>query len=371
MKILLFANTDWYLYNYRLSLARTLRQAGHEVVLVSPAGEYTASLQEAGFKWLDFSFSRRGINPIIEWHTLSRLTALYREEKPDLVHHFTIKCVLYGSTAAHRAGVKGIVNSITGLGYAFINHSLMARILRLLVKRFYQVALKDTRVIFQNPDDQRLFLDIGLVSADKTALIRGSGINISQFKPLEEPDSLPLAILPGRMLWDKGIGDFVEAAHILRESGVRGRYALVGKSDPQSPGGISLEQLGAWQKEGDVEWWGWQEDIGAVYALAHVICLPSNREGVSRVLAEAAACARPLVATDVPGCREVVHDGENGFLVPPHDPQALAEALRKLMTDPDLRQRMGARSREIAVADFSEERVIRDTMEIYRLAYNG
>ncbi len=366
MKILFFANTDWYLYNFRLSLAQSLRSAGHDVVLMSPPGEYVTRLEEAGFRWIEFNFSRQGINPLAELNTIAALRRIYQHEKPDLVHHFTIKSVLYGSFAARRAGINAVVNSITGLGYVF-SDKFPARVLRQLVKRLYHRALTGTQVIFQNPDDQELFLKLKLVVPQQTTLILGSGVNPDRFSPMTEPDSMPVAVLPARMLWDKGVGEFVRAAQILRGEGLRARFALVGKNDPHNPNSISYDQLCQWQKEGDVEWWGWQDNIASVFAMAHIICLPTSyREGVPRVLIEAAACGKPLIAADVPGCREVVRHEENGLLIPPRDADKLADALRRLIRDRELRLRMGARGRELVLSDFSDDRVFAATRKVYQ-----
>jgi glycosyltransferase involved in cell wall biosynthesis len=366
MKILLFANTDWYLYNFRLPLAQKLREAGFDVVLVSPPGKFSSLLEQAGFRWIAFPFSRKGQNPLQEHWTIWRLTRLYRQEKPDLVHHFTIKCVLYGSLAARRTGIHAVVNAITGLGYVFMNNTLPGKLIRWIVKLFYRSALKGTQVIFQNPDDRKVFLDFGLTQFQNTHLIYGSGIDLNHFVPLPEPDTIPLIVLPGRMLWDKGVGDFVEAARILRGREIQARFALVGASDLHNPSAIPLEQLDQWQKESLVEWWDFQDNIKAIFAQAHIICLPSYREGLPRVLTEAAACQRALVTTDAPGCREVVQNGTNGLLVPSRNPVALANALQTLIENPGLRRQMAIRGREIAAAQFSVEQVNLETLNIYR-----
>ena len=369
MKFLLFANTDWYLYNFRLALAVALRERGHELVLVSPPGEYTSRIEQAGFRWAAFDFSRRGMNPLSELNTIARLKRLYAAEKPDLVHHFTIKCVLYGSSAAHQAGNPAVVNAITGLGYMFLGRDPFVRVLRQFVKRYYRQAIKGTRVIFQNPDDLALFLQLRLAAPEQCSLIRGSGVNMERFLPsATEPTNAPLVVLPSRLLWDKGVGEFVSAARSLKASGIKARFALVGDSDPHNPACVPQEQLEQWQKDGDVECWGWREDMGAVLQQAHIVCLPSYREGVPRVLIEAAASGRPLIATDVPGCREVVRDGENGLLVPVRDAAALANAMRTLILDAPRRRRMGANGRALVEANFAEEGVIQETLEVYRSA---
>jgi glycosyltransferase involved in cell wall biosynthesis len=365
VKVLLFANTDWYLYNFRLPLAQALREKGHAVVLLSPPGEYGPRLVGAGFRWISFPFSRRGMNPFSELITLWRLTRLYSCERPDLVHHFTVKCVLYGSLAAKMAGVKYIVNAITGLGYMFIGDEWPVRLLRWLVKGFYRRALNGTQVIFQNPDDQELFSRNGLVDGKQVTMIPSSGVDIDKFIPSPEPAGEPLVILPGRMLWAKGVAEFVYAARLLREDGIHARFALIGDTDLANPDAVPVNQLEKWRKEGIIEWWGWQEDMPPLYHQAHIVCLPSYREGTPKTLIEAAACGRPIVTTDAPGCRQAVHHQQNGLLVPVRDSRALAEALKKLISDTALRKQMGKKGRELALAEFSLERVIGQTLDVY------
>ncbi len=369
MKILFFANTDWYLFNFRLALAEALRTEGHQVILVSPEGPYAPRLQELGFRWLRFPLSRRGMNPLAELGTIVRLGWLYGREKPDLVHHFTVKCVLYGSLIARLLRIK-TVNSVTGLGFVFLEGEGTHRWLAKLVMVFYRFVLKGTLVIFQNPDDRAYFLQNALVASKQIALIRGSGVDLAQFSPTPQPKDTPLIILPARQLWDKGVEDFVEAARLLQSEGARARFALVGDSDPENPSSIPVTQLNNWQQEGVIEWWGWRGDMKQVYAQASIVCLPSYREGVPKTLLEASACGRPIVASDVPGCREVVRNGENGYLVPPHDFRAVAEALKRLINDPSKRIQMGNRGREIAVNEFSMARVISETLAVYRSLVN-
>ena len=372
MKIILFANTDWYLYNFRLTLAQASRKKGHAVVLLSPPGEYGPRLVQAGFRWISFPLSRRGMNPFSELITLWRLARLYSRERPDLVHHFTVKCVLYGSLAAKMAGVKGVVNAIIGLGYVFIGDEWPVRLLRWLIKGFYRRALRGTQVIFQNPDDQELFSRNGLVNRKQVTLIPSSGVDIEKFSPSPEPAGEPLVILPARMLWAKGVNEFVLAAGILRLAGVQARFALIGDTDPANPDAVPVNQLEKWRKEGIIEWWGWQEDMPMLYRQAHIVCLPSYyREGTPKSLIESAACGRPIVTTDRPGCREVVRHQQNGLLVPVRDSRALAEALKTLIGDAALRKQMGKKGRELAVAEFSLEKVIGQTFVVYEKALSG
>jgi glycosyltransferase involved in cell wall biosynthesis len=367
LKVILFANTAWYLYNFRLPLAQALVDQGYQVVLLSPGEEpYHQLLQENGFQCLTIHMQRRRLNPFAEIQTLWKIFQLYRREQPDIVHHFTIKPVLYGSLVGHLLRIRRIINAVTGLGYIFVSESLIAKLLRTVAKFTYRLALQKTLVIFQNPDDLSLFLQMRLVKPAQTTLIRGSGVAVERFLPKEEPPGIPLIILPARMLWDKGIKEFVEAARHFKTKGIQARFALVGSPDPGNPRSVPVEALENWHRAGTIEWWGWCEEMASVYQTAHIVCLPTRYgEGTPKSLLEAAACGRPIIATDVPGCREIVQDGYNGYLISTLDPDALANALQKLIEDPGERQRMGKNGRQLAVAEFALNRVIEETLSVY------
>jgi glycosyltransferase involved in cell wall biosynthesis len=369
VKILLFANTDWYLYNFRLALAQAMQALGHDVVLVSPEGNYAPRLKALGLHWICFPLTRRGMNPLLEISTVVRLYSLYRKEKPDLVHQFTVKCVLYGSLACYLLGIRPVVNSVTGLGYVFNDGNGTRRWLRGFIILFNRLVLRRTWVIFQNPDDRAIFQENRLVDPRRVALIRGSGVDIQRFAPSPEPDGVVVVILPARLLWDKGVGEFVEAARQVQGDGLDARFVLVGDSDSDNPAGVPVKQIKEWQKSGVIEWWGWRDDMDAVYAQAHVVCLPSNyREGVPKTLIEAAACGRPIVASDVPGCREIVRPGENGLLIPARNIAALVASLKQLIQDSEMRHQMGIRGRKIAEEEFSMDQVISHTLDVYHAA---
>ncbi|GAB4502947.1 MAG: glycosyltransferase family 4 protein [Anaerolineales bacterium] len=362
MKILLFANTDWYLYNFRLPLAQALRQAGHQVILLSPPGAHAARLQQAGFEWRPFDLRRNRLNPLGELLSLWQLTRLYRQIRPEIAHHFTIKPVLYGSLAARFSGTR-VINAITGLGHVFTGKN---RLLRLTALSLYRLALRKTRVIFQNEEDRALFLRLRLTDFPQTRLIPGSGVDLSRFAPLPLPASdSPLVILPGRLLKAKGVREFVGAAQRLRGKYPRARFALVGESDFDNPDSISPAELDGWQKEGAVEVWGWRENMREVYAQASLVCLPSYREGLSRTLLEAAACARPIITSDAPGCREMVRPGENGLLVPVADSAALAAALDEMLARPETWQSLGLAGRRLVAENFSLEKILAETVKVY------
>jgi glycosyltransferase involved in cell wall biosynthesis len=293
------------------------------------------------------------------------LIQLYQAVAPDLVHQFTIKCVLYGGFAARRLGIPS-VSAVTGMGHVFTTHSIKNTILRPAISAAYRYALKHSQVIFENPDDRNAFLSRGLVADRQAHIIRGAGVNITRFAPRKaQLSTMPSILFAGRLLRDKGIAEFVEAASIVRTSLPDARFQIAGEPDEGNPSSITAIQIQQWADEGNVEFLGHCPEMPALLWVSDICVLPSYREGTPSSLLEAAACGLPLVATDVPGCREICRDGVNGVLVPPGDAKALAAAIIRLIDDVALRHAMGARSREIAVAEFSEESVIAETLKIH------
>jgi len=260
------------------------------------------------------------------------------------------------------------VNAFSGLAYTFSSERLHARVLRPLVTVLYRFALRDrdSRAIFQNPDDRDYLIKLGIVRPEQAVLIRGSGVDCSTFAPTPEPDGVPIVMLPARLLREKGVAEFVHAAGQLRGSGHQARFVLVGDVDPANPGSIDPAELEAWTRKGLVESWGHHSDMASVLARANIVVLPAYREGLPKVLLEAAACARAIVTTDVPGCREIVRSGVNGLLVPARDSQALADAIATLLQSRVLRQEFGRAGRAIAVKEFAEEIVVEETLTLYR-----
>lgn len=367
MKIFLVANTDWYLYRFRSSLATFLRSQGNEVIFVSPSGRFVPGIQEQGFRWLEWQVGRQSINPISELIAVIELARIYSLEEPSLVHLHTIKPVIYGSLAARFARVPVVVNSITGRGYVFLGKDSRAKLLRVIVKRIYRALLNklSSVTIFENETDRNYFIDENFVTVEKSFVIEGVGVDTDYYSYSPEIDGIPVVVLAGRMLWDKGIGTFIDAIRLLH-SKVRARFILVGEPDPGNPASIDVNTLHQWVNEGLVEWWGWQTDMHSVFAACHIVVLPSFGEGIPTILLEAAATGRPIVATNVPGCRDVVADGSTGLLVPQQDEQALALALEKLITDPLLRHNMGVAGREYIIKNFSSSKINHDTYRIYQ-----
>jgi len=366
--ILFFITEDWYFWSHRLPIARAARGAGFKVLVATRVGQHKERIENEGFRLIPIGLERKSKNVLKELLSIFEIIKIYRRERPVIVHHVAVKPVLYGSWAARIAGVPGVVNALAGLGFIFVAQGWKAKILRQLIVFAYRSAFsaKNTIGIFQNPEDLNLFIDARIVKAEKAALIRGSGVDAVRFTPLPEQTSIPTIVLASRMLWDKGVGEFVDAARILKKDGFKCRMILIGNPDPENPASIPEEILNGWHSEGIVEWWGHREDMPEVFAQSNIVVLPSYREGLPKVLLEAASCGRAIVATDVPGCREIVRHNENGLLVPPHDSKSLADALKSLIGNPELRARMGTRGREIVEAEFSEEIVVRQTMEVYK-----
>lgn len=369
--IVLFANTDWYLYNFRRSLALALKNQGYALLLISPPGPYGEKLRALGLRWEPVPMDRRSLNPLREARLLAWLAALFRTERPALVHAFTIKCAVYGSLAARIAGVPARVNAVAGMGYVFTSNDTKARALRPLVRTLMHAALDgaNARLILQNPDDVALFERAGLVDKARIRLIAGSGVDCSRFSARSggRDATRPLRVLlAARLLWDKGLAEFVDAARQLHGQGRAIEFLLAGDPDPGNPAAVPEKAIRSWVEEGVLQWLGHVDDMPALLASVDVVALPSYREGLPKGLIEAAACALPLVTTDVPGCREVVQDGVDGLLVPARDASALALAIARLHDDPALAGRLGVAARAKALARFDERRVIESTVQVYR-----
>ena len=371
-KVVLFANTDWYLYNFRLSLAQRLRQDGYEVVLLSPPGDSGPKLQALGFRWEAMPMNRRSLNPLREVFVLAWLVRFLQREKPDLVHGFTIKSAVYGSVASKLAGVPARINAVAGMGYVFTSRDLKARLLKPVVRQLMRSALngRGSALVLQNPDDVALFKQARIVDDRAIRLIKGSGVDCSRFVARTEDASQEKAplrvVLAARLLWDKGIAEYVEAARALRKEGRTVKFLLAGSPDEGNPASVAKDAVEGWVKEGLLTWLGHVTDMPKLMSEVDVVVLPSYREGLPKTLIEAAACALPLITTDAPGCREVVsRSGEDGLLIPVRDSAALANAVRQLDDDRKLCRRLGLAARDKAMNEFDENIVISKTLRVY------
>lgn len=370
-RLLYLITEDWYFWSHRLDLARAAREAGYDVIVATRVTDHATPIRGEGFQLEPLEMVRRSRNPLREIMAVAKLVQLYRRVRPDVVHHVAMKPILYGSLAAWFARVPAIINAFPGLGYTFMDER--NPLLRWWIKMALRTVLRLGRstVVVQNHDDQDRLIQEGVVSASQTRIIAGSGINVTVYSLQPQPAGVPVVVLPARMLWDKGIGEFVEAAGRLKQNGVRARFILVGRRDDHNPAAIPEVQLKKWVQEGVVEWWGHRDDMPAVYAAATLVVLPSYREGLPKVLLEAAACGKAMVTTDVPGCREVVRDRFNGLLVSPRDAVALAAAIGELLTDQEARKVMGQRSRTRVMTEWSGARIVEQVLGLYHDLVKG
>jgi glycosyltransferase involved in cell wall biosynthesis len=370
-KVLMVAHWDWVLYNLSgLPLARALREKGFEVIFVCPYGEYVPKLKEEGFCWIHWAIVRRSLNPVRELIAILHLASIYQRKQPQIVHHFTIKPNFYGSIAALLARRDKVINTFTGLGFLFSEHPLAIG-LRSSVLPLAKLAFRASKgwSVFENRQDLETCLRLRLVLPERVVVIDGN-VDTQRFRP--NHDSLPdnkdrptVVLMAARLLWDKGVREFVEAARVLKARGLQVEFWLAGKPDNGNPMCVPEEFLKKWQEEGLINWLGHRNDMPNLLQQVDIAVLPSYHEGVPRFLLEAAACGLPLVATDIEGCRVVVREGVNGFLVPPRNPTALADALERLLQDPSLRRRMGQASRHIAEVEFDERKVLAKWLALY------
>ncbi len=371
VRLLFVVNHAGFFISHRLALALAARDAGYDVHVATPRSKHVPQLQGTGLSWHELRLSRSGMNPLAEWRSFRRLRQLYRSLRPDLVHHVTSKPVLYGTIAARMTGTHAVVNAISGMGHAYAGGGVIRRALRLGVVAGYRFALRHPRMrlIVQNRDHRQLFASAGWIRAADVVVVPGSGVDLARFAPrAADGGGTVRIVLASRLLYTKGIGEFVTAARLLRQRGVDARCVLVGEPDPDNPASIPAELLRRWHTEGVIDYRGRQDDMPRVFADADIVCLPTYYgEGIPKVLVEAAACGLPIVTTDWPGCREIVADGYNGLLVPIRDAEALAAALETLARDAGLRREMGRQGRaRVTAGEFSLDAVIRRTLLLYR-----
>lgn len=374
-RFLYVGNHAGYFLSHRLPVMLALRDSGYEVHAAFPvelddlartvSDSAVDDIEALGFKIHSVPLRRGALGLRGEIQAIRSLYRIYTDVKPDMIYHATLKPVIYGGLIARLIRHSAVISAITGLGYIFIGSDAKSRILRLILTAVFRIVLGHQHCValFQNYDDRDLFVKQGLVKQEKTVVIRGSGVNIEKFKPTPEPSGDPVVVVPSRLLWDKGVGEFVEAARRLKQANVAARFVLVGDFDPENPRTIQQEQVQAWHDEGIIEWWGWRQDMPAVLESAHIVCLPSYREGLPKALIEASAAGRAIITTDVPGCREIVQHNENGLLVPVKTVEPLAAALRTLIEQPELRQAMAQRGREM-VEGFSTDVIVAQTLQV-------
>jgi glycosyltransferase involved in cell wall biosynthesis len=368
-RLVYLVSEDWYFLSHRLPMARAAREAGYEVHVATRVVDDGAAIEREGFILHAIPWKRGSTSPFAAVATIRSVRTLYRHVKPDIVHHVAFAPAVLGSIAALGLPMQKL-DALAGLGFVFTSKTLKARLLRPLA----QVALRflltrpGTTVLVQNPDDKAMVTRLG-VNGDQIALIPGSGVDVDRLTPMPEPEGPFTVGFVGRLLYDKGVQVLVRAHEILRARGTAIRLLLAGGPDTSNPASIPEETLNRWREKDAVTLLGHIGDVRTVWAQSHIAVLPSRREGLPMSLLEAAACGRAMIATDVPGCREIARPGINGLLVPADEPEALADAIAQLLRDPAMRARYAANARQIAVEEFSSKHVATAIIALYaRLA---
>ena len=359
-------NTSWNIYNFRVGLLKSLQRDGYRIVTIAPRDSYSQKLEALGFEYHNIDINNMGTNPFEDVKLIWKFYQLYKKVNVDILLLYTIKPNIYGTIAARLAGVP-VISNISGLGTVFLNNNLSSKVARLLYKIVLRIPLK---VFFQNEDDKALFINSKLVDKDKTDLLPGSGIDTIKFLPVDgERVSSSLSFLfIARLVKDKGLVEYVDAARILKTKHPAVQFVVLGAFYPGNPTAITQEEIKKWEQEGIVKYLGTSNDVPSVIAQTDCVVLPSYREGMSRVLLEAASMAKPIVATNVPGCRDIVDDGVNGFLCKVKDVRDLAAQMEKMIQIGDAgRIRMGKKGREKVINEFDESIVITS----YKTAINN
>lgn len=360
--IILAGNTAWGMFNFRQNLMKLLLNQGHLVTVVAPPDEkFEKRIIEAGCAFIPVEIESKGMNPVSDLLLIRKYFKIYKSISPDLIFHYTIKPNIYGTLASRLAGIPSIA-VVTGLGYTFINKGLVSRIALLLYSIAFKVSLQ---VWFLNEEDCSIFTSHNIVKKEKTYVLKGEGINLDHFSASVCTSSEISFLLASRMLWDKGIGEYVEAAKILKKNHHHVNFNLLGPYGIDNPKAISEEQINEWQADGIINYLGETDDIKPYINSSSAIVLPSYREGISRVLLEAAAMEKPLITTDVVGCRNIVIDNVTGFICEPKNAQSLAEAMLKVITlEKKELATMGKKGREFVQKEFSDEVVLKKYSEI-------
>ena len=366
MRLLYVVTEDWYFLSHRLPMARAARDAGFEGHVATRVVDGAAAIRAEGFVLHPVPFVRGRIAPFGTVATIRALRDIHRNIAPDIVHRVALQATILGSIASTGLAMS-TVNALTGLGYTFTSGNATAMLLRPILSALLCLLLNRPRrlVLVQNPDDRESMLSLD-ISPGRIATIPGSGVDVDMLQPHPEPPGAPTIAFVGRILVDKGILRLIEAHRLLRERGSKVELLIAGTPDPANPASVSAQEVAGWSREPGMIRLGHVDDISALWARAHIAVLPSRREGLPKSLLEAAACGRPMIATDVPGCREIVIPGETGLLIPYDDPPSLARAIETLVTSPALRSSYGRAARRLTVARFSAEAIGRQTVDLYR-----
>lgn len=367
-RLLFIVNDVGFFMSHRLPIAKRALSEGFEVHIAAPHSKLEAQLNEVGLISHSIKMNRSGLNPFAEIVSFLSVIRLLFFLSPSVLHLVTIKPVLYGGIAARIVGVPSVVAAISGLGFAFIAKGLKAKFVRIMVGALYRLALRHSniRIIFQNLDDQEIIRKFGALKDGVSCILPGSGVDLNEYQPSPERPGTPIVVMVSRLLIDKGVCEFVEAAGLVRSEISDVRFVLVGDIDSGNPTSVDPSLIEKWKSERFVEFWGYRSDIADILAKSCIVVLPSYREGLPKILIEASACGRPIVTTDAPGCRDAILPGESGLLVPVKNCHALARSISVLLSSPALRREMGCSARRLAESRFSVTQIVDEHILIYR-----
>ena len=366
-KLLYFISEDWFFCSHFMARAKVAQSEGFEIVVLAREGQHVQRIKDAGFRFIGLEMERSSTHLWKEWRVLRQVWRVYRQEKPDILHHVALKPIIYGSLVARLQRLPVLVNAPGGMGYVFTSQDKKVRWLRPLVGLSLRGLLNPpgSKVIFENDEDLQAHVQRKAVRPLDAVLVQGAGVDTAVFHPVLAPQGEPIVVMAARMLKDKGVVEFVAAARLLRQRGIEARFWLVGAPDPGNPSSLAASELLEWQAQGDVEWLGHQDNMASLLQRCHIACLPSYREGLPKFLLEAMASGLAVVSTDVPGCRAAVLHGLTGLLVPARDSTALADALAQLILQPLRRAEMGLRARDRVEREFAGTHINRQTVGLY------
>ena len=372
-KLLFVVNVDWFFASHRLPIAVAALKEGYEVHVACGITDKKEYLESLGLIVHPIDLSRGSTGIMQELKSFRDIFKVLINVKPDIVHFVTIKPVLYGGIASRIIGIPNRVFSISGMGYVFTSKKKKTSILRFFILQLYRLALGGTtsRVIVQNTDDRDILTRYNVIEESQETLIRGSGVDMKTHTFMKEPDGVPVVVMASRLLEDKGVLEFVEAARMLQKKDIMTVFKLYGDIDEHNPASLTRNEVNKIKKEGNVEVHGYTNDIAKVFSTSNIVVLPSYREGLPKVLIEAAACGRAIITTDVPGCRDAIEADQTGLLVKVKESKPLAKAIERLVKDKTLREQMGKAGRELAEKEFDIEKVIDTHLDIYRSFYEG
>ena len=367
-RLLFVISEDWYFVSHRLSLAKAAIKLGYEVALLSHFTNHRKVIEDAGIKIIEWPLNRSSRNPFQELAAIKSIFSSIRQFRPDIIHSVAMKPVIYSSIASLFTGLDNRIFALAGLGFVFTSNKRSAKLMRPFLEIAFRLLFKGnkTRLILQNPEDQQALLLAGVIKSKNIRLIRGAGVDIKSFSVNTIPTDISIISLPARMLWAKGIQDFIDCSQKINKDNTIARFVLVGTPDEQNPDSISKQKLTEWNKNSVIEWWGYQSDMPNVFHQSTIVCLPTSYgEGLPKSLLEAASCGRPIVTYDVPGCREIVIDGYNGILVKPKSVTCLVNAISQLLNDSELCVKMGKNGRKLVEKHFTQEKIAEETIAVW------